>query len=362
MALRPWLQLIRVQNLPTALADVWAGYAIGWMVRTERPLVLWPAEWMQPQTLIDSGGWRQVVLISLASVGFYAGGLVLNDYADRDRDRLLHPSRPIPSGQVSPNQALLLGVLLMGFGGMAVFDALVALLVPLLLVFCVVGYDFLFKSDPFLGSAALGLARGLNWFLGAAASYNYVETYTYAMRQMNMWNGYMRPSIMPSWDWFSGAGAYWFIPLGLSAYAAAVTLASTAEESQAGRRLRIAVSTTVLATVILAVCAGAENLWVGPYATLAALYPTEAAYLHNRDLAVAWSLAGLLTVLVLVNGWRATTGNSPDGVRRLVLIGVRGYVVLDAIVVLAWGSPQAAGAILGLLVISMLLGMLFRGS
>ncbi|RIQ12958.1 UbiA family prenyltransferase, partial [Jiangella rhizosphaerae] len=44
----------------------------------------------------------------LASACLYWAGMALNDYADRDLDRLERPERPIPSGRVKPGEALAL--------------------------------------------------------------------------------------------------------------------------------------------------------------------------------------------------------------------------------------------------------------
>ncbi|MCE9637643.1 MAG: UbiA family prenyltransferase [Planctomycetes bacterium] len=46
----------------------------------------------------------------------YAGGVVLNDVADAERDRTLHPSRPIPAGLVDRASALKFGLALLAAG------------------------------------------------------------------------------------------------------------------------------------------------------------------------------------------------------------------------------------------------------
>ncbi|WP_340699026.1 UbiA family prenyltransferase, partial [Cellulosimicrobium funkei] len=40
-------------------------------------------------------------LLPLASACLYAGGMALNDYADRHLDAVERPERPIPSGRVT---------------------------------------------------------------------------------------------------------------------------------------------------------------------------------------------------------------------------------------------------------------------
>jgi 4-hydroxybenzoate polyprenyltransferase len=46
------------------------------------------------------------LLLPLSSVAFYWAGMALNDWADRKLDAVERPERPIPSGRVSPEQAL----------------------------------------------------------------------------------------------------------------------------------------------------------------------------------------------------------------------------------------------------------------
>lgn len=52
----------------------------------------------------------------IASVSLYAGGVVLNDYFDREIDAKERPERPIPSGKVSKEFALLMGTILLLIG------------------------------------------------------------------------------------------------------------------------------------------------------------------------------------------------------------------------------------------------------
>jgi 4-hydroxybenzoate polyprenyltransferase len=68
-----------------------------------------------------AAGWpfqRRSALPAAAAVCLYWAGMALNDYADRDLDRVERPERPIPSGRVSPGFALGLaaGLSLAGIG------------------------------------------------------------------------------------------------------------------------------------------------------------------------------------------------------------------------------------------------------
>lgn len=102
----------------------------------------------------------------------YAGGVVLNDVADAEKDAALHPARPIPSGAVPRAAAARFGVALLvagiaavallanaEAGGLAAAAALAAVL-----------YDFVGRRIRAAGMVFLGLARAANAAAGAAAA------------------------------------------------------------------------------------------------------------------------------------------------------------------------------------------------
>ncbi len=80
MHVKAYLQLIRLPNVFTAMADSLAG---GLLVRG---------------VLGETRDWLPLVLASAAT---YAGGIALNDVFDVEIDRVERPNRPIPSGRVS---------------------------------------------------------------------------------------------------------------------------------------------------------------------------------------------------------------------------------------------------------------------
>ncbi|REJ68290.1 MAG: hypothetical protein DWQ31_09305 [Planctomycetota bacterium] len=159
--LRAYLELLRLPNVFTALADVFMG---AWFVSySSRSGDLPPL--------------RAEVLAALlaASAGLYLAGMVLNDYFDRDQDAEERPQRPIPSGRVSPQAARLLGIELLLFGvAFAVLASFAtgsvkAAAVALVLAGLVVAYDSVLKRTWF-GGIAMGGCRGLNVLLGMSAA------------------------------------------------------------------------------------------------------------------------------------------------------------------------------------------------
>jgi 4-hydroxybenzoate polyprenyltransferase len=83
----PWLRLMRLPNLATAAADSMAGY----LVVSGLQAVQWPP--------------AACLLAVLASLGFYAAGMVLNDVYDVAIDRAERPERPLPSGAIPVGRA-----------------------------------------------------------------------------------------------------------------------------------------------------------------------------------------------------------------------------------------------------------------
>lgn len=150
MALKPYLQLVRLPNVFTAAADSLAGWLLVQGTLRE------PSRWLP---------------LCLASALIYAAGIALNDYFDRAIDQVERPNRPIPSGRVSARFALSLGI-----GMMAAGVALVALSSPtrsacvaVILVVTVLAYDVALKHTP-IGPIAMGACRGLNLLLGLSAA------------------------------------------------------------------------------------------------------------------------------------------------------------------------------------------------
>jgi len=58
----------------------------------------------------------------VTSFSFTAASMAINDYYDRQIDAINEPNRPIPSGAVSPNQAIVFSVILIAVGFTAAFS------------------------------------------------------------------------------------------------------------------------------------------------------------------------------------------------------------------------------------------------
>jgi geranylgeranylglycerol-phosphate geranylgeranyltransferase len=105
-----------------------------------------------------------------ATVFAVAAGNTMNDYFDREIDRINQPDRAIPRGAVTPREALAFSLVL--FAGAVAF----ALTLPLLAVaiavvnlLALVAYTELFKGLPGVGNAVVGYLGGSTFLFGAAA-------------------------------------------------------------------------------------------------------------------------------------------------------------------------------------------------
>lgn len=147
--LRAYLQLCRFPAVFTALADIFLGFLL--VHTTLRPAA-------------------EFAWLLLASAGLYLAGMVLNDVFDRARDAAERPQRPIPSGRITPRQAVTLAALLIAGGLAAAWAASTwSLVVGLLLLLCILGYDGGLKQTP-LGPLVMGLCRSLNVLLGTSSA------------------------------------------------------------------------------------------------------------------------------------------------------------------------------------------------
>ena len=99
-----------------------------------------------------------------------AAGMVINDYFDRDIDRINNPERPIPRGAVSARGALWFSVVL--FAGAVVLSLLLpplALAIAAVNLVGLVAYTNYFKGLPGAGNALVAYLGGSTFLFGAAA-------------------------------------------------------------------------------------------------------------------------------------------------------------------------------------------------
>ena len=156
--IRAYLELLRLPNVFTAIADVIMGY---WFAQA-----IASPEVDLPETHVGV-----VILLAVCSSCFYLAGMVLNDYFDRNKDLQERPARPIPSRRVAESTALWLGTQLVVVGILLagtlswMSRTPSTLLVALLLAAAVVAYDAILKKN-WLGPIGMGACRSLNVLMG----------------------------------------------------------------------------------------------------------------------------------------------------------------------------------------------------
>ncbi len=144
MPLPARLRLLRIPLAGTTIADVWVGWFAGAGLAFE----------------------PRLLLVHAAALSLYFAGMTWNDVFDAERDRTIHPERPIPSGAVTRGGAAAQAALLTAVG--LAFALLAGRLTEgLLLAGAVLVYDGLLKRWALPGALAMGACRYLDVQLGA---------------------------------------------------------------------------------------------------------------------------------------------------------------------------------------------------
>src|SRR5690242_9394824 len=283
---------MRPANIVTSVADVLAGVAIsGYLVDSK---ITFP-------TLIP------ILLLSLSTIGLYGGGVVFNDVFDAELDKVERPERPIPSGEVSLKNAVLLGSILLLIGVItAAFVNSLSLLLAILVAVAALVYDKFSKPHSILGPLNMGLCRGLNLLLGV--------------------------SIVTS-----SVGDYWFLAFIPIIYIAAITMISRGEVHGGNKR-----TLYFAALFYLIVIAGI-------------------LILSSRQNTIYWCLLFLLPFawIIFSSLIKALRLPSPKNIGLAVKSGVLALILMNASWAAAFDSISVAFLILLLLPLSLWLARLF---
>jgi 4-hydroxybenzoate polyprenyltransferase len=302
-SVRDYLQLVRLPNLFTAVADVAMGFFVAQPWLASRPLGPWQ--------------WGVLGTLAAASVLLYAAGVVLNDLFDLEIDRQERPERPLPSGRIAPAAARRLGwtLLWLGVGIAAGAVFLVGQFRPgataAMLATAIIVYDAWLKRTP-LGPLTLGACRMLNVMLGMSAA-----------------------------DVPLTAG-HWLVAGGIGIYAAGVTWFAR-KESRRSPEGHLAMATAVMALGI------AMIVWF-PH------WPGRVFWVVRQRPAMWYLLVGLLSLPLLLRCLGAILNPGPKNVQRAVVVAVFCIVTLDALACYAAAGYFWATMILLLLVPAALSG------
>jgi 4-hydroxybenzoate polyprenyltransferase len=303
-----YMQLLRLPNVFTAMADIFMGF------------------------LISHGSlepWREFALLLLASSSIYLAGMVLNDWFDIEVDRVERPQRPLPSGRVPRSHAVYLGIalLIIGFGA-AMFVGHTSWIIALILIAAAVLYDG-FTKNTLVGPANMGLCRALNVLLGMSS--------------------------VPGTFWFptleNPVGRFGtMVAAAMLLYVMGITRFAR-REAEAAPRLDV-VSTTLgfnLGLLLLAM----SHKFLPEWAARLALPPSDSPALSYYTAVGIW-----LAVVLVTNGmvWRALASTEPTKVQQAVKTCILAIIGIDAAVVALVCGPVWACGVLALLVPTIVLG------
>jgi len=117
---------------------------------------------------------RFMIFAALSAALIAAAGYVVNDYFDRNIDKINRPDRMIPSGKISPNAAYLFGVFLFIAGlSLSFFTANVAcIIVAFINTWVLFFYAKSFKMKFLSGNLAVAYASASTFIFGALVAGN----------------------------------------------------------------------------------------------------------------------------------------------------------------------------------------------
>jgi 4-hydroxybenzoate polyprenyltransferase len=299
----PWLRLMRLPNVFTAIADVAMGFLF-----VHRSI----------------GDLERLVCVVLASASLYTAGMVLNDVFDVKVDAKERPFRPLPSGQISLRSANILGwtLLVIGLGlgwlvgllpGVAVAPAWRSGVIASLLAVCIVAYDGFLKHTP-IGPLAMGSCRFLNVLLGMSAGQPGIESLVLSF----------------------GPGEL-LVAAGVGTYILGVTWFARSEAGQSRAPVLVA-AMTIMASGVAMLGASALFVRLG----------------IQRE--IFWLLLALLAFTVLRRCGVAAVDPQPQRVQAAVKHSILSLIWLDAATAVAVAGPAYGVAIAALLLPALVLG------
>lgn len=272
-ALGDFLRLVRVWNLPTAIVDPYVGYMIAAGAESVSAFRLCAA----------------MVISALV----YSAGMAANDLFDIERDKTLHPDRPLPAGLISKKTAGRFTALLIFLGLCAAYSlGPRVFLLCLGLVLLTFTYNGWLKHRGLIGCLNMGACRLVNMWLGIAAAGG-----NKTIREL------------------------WPLPATLAIYVAAITLLSLQEEHKLDKKGLYALVSGILLTLLP--LAGFAVDRAGPHGS-------------------AW-LA--LVPLTLLAGWVFATAAvaarslTPGAIGSVVRVAVTGIILLDSAILFSQGKP-----------------------
>lgn len=321
----PWLRLLRIANLPSAISNILMSY------------------------LLVHQAWSPSIelgLLVLASCSMYLGGMVLNDYFDFEVDLEQRPNRPLPANQISKATAgrvgialLCLGIVLAGIVGwmgsshpnpIGQFSPLIRTpLIAVLLAVLIVLYDGPMKrtlAAPFL----MGGCRSLNILLGAST--------------------FVRPGVdvetgSSGWFFLGLPIISWWVALAIGGLISGATLLGRKEAVETQSRTPLVVAGVMILTSLVAVA-------------LVVYCPQPHQPISQRLQTVFPIVVALISMTIVRRVVAAVFTAKPKQIQQGVVSVLRSLIIIDAsLCYLAMpGTAIFALLVVALMIPTMLLG------
>jgi 4-hydroxybenzoate polyprenyltransferase len=298
-----WFRLVRISGAVTVLTNLLAAVFTAFYISGGLdPYCYWLLK------RLHDGGLRPFWVV-LASLLLYATGMIWNDLVDVERDRALHPDRPLPAGRISLASAYAAGVL---FAVGALLSAafvehgFFAAGVVLSWIFL---YNLVTKGIPYLGSLTMALVRSSHALFAL----------------LLLGSEFIRQAVLIQTP--PGQGFVLAYPLVLGVYVFGLTLISELE-SRPGRRWELVLGGGLLFAAIL----GAAWLFISAHWIKS---PSDGSMqMMGKGLAVLLGVVVLVwLVLSVVKPWLAAVRHGKNAlVGATVGAALGGMILLDALV------------------------------
>jgi len=143
---KEYFQLVRIPGIFTAFSNVLIGYFF---------------------SLSNNPDFTSLPFLLVTSGMLFSAGMIFNDFFDLNIDKKERPNRPLPSGKISKQKALFLGIIFLIIGNIFAFIVgYDSLIVSLVMTGMIISYNYKLKFSSFLGIFSLSVIRFLNVLLG----------------------------------------------------------------------------------------------------------------------------------------------------------------------------------------------------
>ena len=158
---RDFFQLVRIPGIFTTFSNVLIGYFF---------------------SISQNPDFTPFPFLLVTSGLLFSAGMIFNDFFDFKIDKKERPNRPLPSGKISKQNALFLGILFLIIANIfASFSSHNSLIISLIMTIIIILYNYKIKFITFLGFFSLSVVRFLNVLLGfSIISFSY-ETIPFAI-------------------------------------------------------------------------------------------------------------------------------------------------------------------------------------